>query len=46
MKDVVKYEKIVDEKVLKCFCSICKYYNRDIKIINEFTNIYKNIGEK
>lgn len=46
MNDVVKYEKIVDEKVLKCFYSICKYYNKDIKTINEFTNIYRKLSEK
>ena len=27
MRDVVKFEKIVDEKVLKCYYNICRYYN-------------------
>ena len=39
MKDVVKYEKIVDEIVLKCYYNICKYYNKDIKIIEIFFNM-------
>ena len=36
MNDVVKYEKIVDEKVLKSFCSICKYYDSNIELIDEY----------
>lgn len=36
MRDVVKYEKIVDEKVLKCYYNICRYYNIEEKIIGKF----------
>ena len=39
MRDVVKYKKIVDEIVLKCYYNICKYYNQDITLIEIFLNI-------
>lgn len=39
MRDVIKYEKIVDEKVLKCYYNICRYYNKDIELIGIFLNM-------
>ena len=36
MKNVAKYEKIVDEKVLKCYYNICRYYDIEKKIVNKF----------
>ena len=38
MRDVVKYEKIVDENVLKCYYNICKYYKKDVELIRMFLN--------
>lgn len=35
-KDVVLNEEIIDEKVLKCYYNICRYYNKDVKIIEEY----------
>lgn len=35
-KNVVKEEKMIDEKVLECYYNICRYYNKDIKIINKY----------
>ena len=42
MKDVVEHETVyIDEKVLKSFCSICKYYDSNIELIDEYikTNV-------
>ena len=36
VEDVVKNERTIDEKVLKCYYNICRYYNKDIKIINKY----------
>ena len=46
MKNVVEDGiKNIDEIVLKCYYSICKYFKKDIKVIKEFTNIYFKRGE-
>lgn len=39
MKNVEKNKKIVDEKILKCYYNICKYYNKDYNLILKFINI-------
>lgn len=39
MKNVEKNKKIVDEKILKCYYNICKYYNKDCNLIVKFINI-------
>lgn len=36
MKNVAKYEKIVDKEVLECYYNICKYYKVDTTIISNF----------
>lgn len=38
MKDVVLNEEVADEKVLKCYYNICRYYKKDKKIIEEYMN--------
>lgn len=41
MKNVVEDGiKNIDETVLKCYYSMCKYFKKDIKVIKKFTNIY------
>ena len=36
MKNVEKNKKTVDEKYLKCYYNICKYYNKDYNLIEKF----------
>ena len=36
VKDEVKNERTIDEKVLKCYYSICKYYNKDIRLVYKY----------
>lgn len=45
VEDVEKNEKDIDEIVLKCYYSMCKYFKKDIKVIKKFTNIYFKRGE-
>lgn len=36
VEDVVKNERIIDEKVLKCYYNICRYYNKEDTLIRDF----------
>lgn len=36
VENVVKNERTIDEKVLKCYYSICKYYNKDIRLVYKY----------
>lgn len=35
-KDVVLNEEIIDKKVLRCYYNICRYYNKEKKIIEKY----------
>ena len=35
-KNVVKEEKMIDEKVLECYYNICRYYNKKDTLIRDF----------
>ncbi len=36
MEDVVEKELVIDEKVLKCYYNICRYYNKESNLIEDF----------
>lgn len=36
LNEVNLKEKDIDKKVLKCYYNICRYYNKDIKIVEEY----------
>ena len=36
VEDVVKNERTIDEKVLKCYYNICRYYNKKDTLIRDF----------
>lgn len=36
VEDVVKNERTIDKKVLECYYSICRYYNKDISLIYKY----------
>lgn len=36
VKDEVKNERTIDEKVLKCYYNICRYYNKEDNLIRDF----------
>lgn len=36
LKEKLKKEEVINEKIEECYYSICRYYNKDIKIIEEY----------
>ena len=49
MEDVVEKELMkrrIDEKVLKCYYNICRYYNKDVKIVDKYLQQnWRNLSE-